>query len=291
MASLSAAVFVSRDLRQISSYALIAGLLVIIGHQLAQSGQYLSTSELLSFDNRAYLVDRSMGFDAVSLVLATLHLVPNALAVVVTSAISLTYLNVLLAMNCVVLLHLRAHSPEWAVTLAAFMLSGLIGGVLYHVCPAVGPRYAFLDYPVFPDISALSANASPIAPEFIRNCMPSLHTTWAILIVMNTKSMALGLRQFSVVFAFLTILATLALGQHYLIDLIVAVPFSVAVQSLARSIVARTRPTFAMWIGGGCVGMWFFVLVQRVSWLLTIPGLTLAAVILTIALSVGPETS
>ncbi len=285
IAGLGSAALVSPVLRKQALYILGAGSLVFIGHQLAQTCQYLSTAEPLSFDSRAYLIDRSMGFDTVSLVLGALYGLPTTATILVVLVLSLTYANILLVMACVVLVHLRRKSPDWAVTLTAFLLAGGIGGALYHLFPAAGPRYAFATYPVLPDIAALSANASPLAPEFIRNCMPSLHATWALLIVMNTRSLSLWPRRSALVFAGLTLIATLGMGQHYLIDLVVAVPFAVAVQTLARSIMAGTWPGLAMWFGGGCVAAWFFVLLERVYWLLTIHGLTLAASILTVVFS------
>ena len=269
--------------RQKSRYVLCAGLLVLICHQLAESGQYLSTAELLSFDNRAYLVDRSMGFDAVGLVLHSLFWLPNSVGVVTVQALHFTYLSILLAMSCTILAHLRIKSPEWIIALTAYLLAGGIGAALYHLFPAAGPHYAFEHFPLLPDVLTLRPDAAPLPPEFIRNCMPSLHTAWALLVVMNARSLGTGARRCVVVFACLTLMSTLALGEHYLIDLVVAVPFAVAVQALARSIVARTWPTLTTWAGGACVAIWLFVLVQRVSWLLTIHGLTLGSVIVTVA--------
>ncbi len=283
-ASLVVAALTSRGHRWQSAYVFSAGVLVLIGHQLAQSGQYLSTTASLSFDSRAYLVDRSFGFDAIAIVLATLHWLPPALAVAVGAVVAFVYMNLLLAMACTVLFRLRNRSPEWAVTLAAFLLAGAAGAALYHLFPAAGPRFAFASYPVLPDVSKLSTDASLLPPAFVRNCMPSLHTAWALLIVMNTRSASVWIRRLAVGFAGLTLIATLALGEHYLIDLVVAVPFAVAVQAMAKAVVTRTWPGLAAWGGSVCVAIWFFVLIRRVSWLLTIPGLTLAASILTVAI-------
>ena len=154
-----------------------------------------------------------------------------------------------------------------------------------YLFPAAVPRYAFATWPVFPDIASLNAEASLLPPEIIRNCMPSLHTTWALLIVMNTRTLSPWPRHSAVVFAILTLIATLVSGEHYLIDLVVAVPFAVTVQSVARLSVGLPCRWFALWFGSACVAAWFYVLVVQVSWLLTIPGLTLVASILTVFFS------
>ncbi len=64
------------------------------------------------------------------------------------------------------------------------------------------------------------------------NCMPSMHLTWALLIALNARSLRLRIGLW--VYVILVAAATLALREHYLVDLIAAVPFTVAVQWMAR---------------------------------------------------------
>lgn len=76
--------------------------------------------------------------------------------------------------------------------------------------PAVGPVWV----------------GTPTAPH---NCLPSLHFTWALLAWYYSPR---WLRWPSALLVILTGFATIGLGEHYLIDLIAAVPFTVAVVAI-----------------------------------------------------------
>jgi hypothetical protein len=58
--------------------------------------------------------------------------------------------------------------------------------------------------------------------------MPSMHLTWSLLIALNARSLRLRVALW--VYVALMAIATLALREHYLIDLIAAVPYTLAVQ-------------------------------------------------------------
>ena len=95
----------------------------------------------------------------------------------------------------------------WALAVAS-----IFGTVGYWIFPAVGPRHA----------------DNPLA---LRNCMPSLHLTYALLcwVYANPK-----LRAATLVFAILTAVATMSTGEHYFIDLVAAVGFTYAVCLTAK---------------------------------------------------------
>jgi len=90
------------------------------------------------------------------------------------------------------------------------LIAGAASFPLYLMFPAIGP-------------------GRMVGP---RNCMPSLHLSWALLIAWNAKSFPL--RLFGWTFAALTALATIGLGEHYFIDLFAAIPFCLAVQYAAE---------------------------------------------------------
>jgi membrane-associated phospholipid phosphatase len=94
----------------------------------------------------------------------------------------------------------------------------LIGGIgvwfFYALFPAAGPVYY---------ANGLTATA-------LRNCLPSMHFAWALLLPLNSRS---WLRAPLWVYAGLMALATVAIGQHYVIDLIVAIPYTFVVQRIA----------------------------------------------------------
>jgi membrane-associated phospholipid phosphatase len=64
-----------------------------------------------------------------------------------------------------------------------------------------------------------------------RNAVPSLHSAWALLIWWSLRYSKNWMRGLATVFLALTLLATLGLGEHYPIDLVVALPFAVAAMS------------------------------------------------------------
>ncbi len=86
--------------------------------------------------------------------------------------------------------------------------------------------------------SVLAAPSPAVGPAWVgvvnapRNAMPSLHMTWALLALWYSPRRLLWASAVSVR---LTALATVGLGEHYLIDLAAAVPFTWAVVKLAAT--------------------------------------------------------
>lgn len=122
-------------------------------------------------------------------------------------------------------------------TLESFLFLGVIGCILYHAFPVIGPRFAFGSYPELPSVDP------EVLPRFDvmtilanRNCMPSLHTAWAIAIFLRTRALGLPIRLAGASFLGVTILATLGLGYHYAFDLVVAIPFAIGVDGLPEVI-------------------------------------------------------
>ncbi|HEY2844037.1 MAG TPA: phosphatase PAP2 family protein, partial [Bryobacteraceae bacterium] len=135
---------------------------------------------------------------------------------------SLVYMGLPLAMACVYLA--VPSAPEDPGLLKSFLITGILASLVFRALPAAGPVYAFTDF--YPN--QLPAMGS----DFLRavhmedaklNAIPSLHTAWGLLIFWRTRGSALWIRAAAGMFLFLTLLATLGLGEHYLIDLIVAV--------------------------------------------------------------------
>jgi hypothetical protein len=95
----------------------------------------------------------------------------------------------------------------WSVCLAA-----VLALPCYLLVPAVGPVHAgILNSP--------------------RNCMPSLHLTWAALLWINARRG--WWRRFFLVFTVVTAFCTLATGEHYVADLVAAIPFTWIVYQLS----------------------------------------------------------
>jgi hypothetical protein len=138
----------------------------------------------------------------------------------------LVYSALPLAEVLVFLLFVRGQRMP-ANPLVLFIVTGIAGFVFYLVCPATGPVHVFgAEFPNYPP-PALPLQ-SVLLDDVPRNAIPSLHSAWALLIWWSLRYSKNWVRWLATGFLALTLLATLGLGEHYLIDLVVAVPFSVA---------------------------------------------------------------
>src|SRR5262249_43292101 len=141
--------------------------------------------------------------------------------------------------------------------LAGLIVSMVIGMLGYHFVPVTGPRYWLQGFPEsVPGIEQVPLATMLISPV-PRNGMPSMHFAWALLLWLNARQ--LGNRWlfgfFSALLA-LNFVATMALGEHYLIDLVASAPIVVATQAIIAGRVpwkdaARKNAAiggFALWI-------------------------------------------
>jgi membrane-associated phospholipid phosphatase len=133
----------------------------------------------------------------------------------------------MLTLNCVYYVLPIAGAIGWVVEQNPLLRESIgIGGlgcwIGFALLPAVGPKPYFANMRFAP-----------------RNCMPSMHLTWALLAAVNARRM--WLRSLLWVFAALTALSTIVLGEHYLIDLIAAVFYTLAVQWVTVRISSRSR--------------------------------------------------
>ena len=66
----------------------------------------------------------------------------------------------------------------------------VVGYAIYLLFPVVGPVYYFGDdFPGSLPSAAAALAAPPVAPEISRNCMPSLHTAWALALWWQARSL------------------------------------------------------------------------------------------------------
>ena len=93
--------------------------------------------------------------------------------------------------------------------------------------------------------------------------MPSLHVAWALLIYWHARALGRPARAAAAFWLVSTIFATLAMGQHYFVDLVVAVPFAALIDALAgggapaRKISARRR---LIATSAGLLAVWYAIL-------------------------------
>jgi hypothetical protein len=108
---------------------------------------------------------------------------------------------------------------------AALLLTAILGPLGYSVVPAMGPAFF---WPHFPALPAALIDGATTSAAF-RNAMPSLHFAVSLLVAAALWCLGTVARAFGVAFVALTVLATLGFGEHYVIDLVVAMPFAAAV--------------------------------------------------------------
>ena len=120
-------------------------------------------------------------------------------------------------------------------TMLAFLVTGPLGVFFYNVLPACGPVHLFgraFPWHPFPIVAAAQLNVVPVLLKGARNAIPSLHMTWVLLVWWNSRGLPRWVRTIAAIFVIFTIMATLGTGEHYLVDLVVAFPFSLLVQAL-----------------------------------------------------------
>jgi hypothetical protein len=133
--------------------------------------------------------------------------------------------------------------------LVAFVVAGVAGFVFYQVCPATGQIHIFGgEFPLYPPPNSLPLQTMRL-DDMPRNAIPSLHSAWALLLWWAVRYCHRWMRCVATAFLILTLLATLGLGEHYLIDLAVAVPFTATVLAICARQVSRALASGGLTLG------------------------------------------
>ncbi|WP_245720482.1 phosphatase PAP2 family protein [Nocardia uniformis] len=132
-----------------------------------------------------------------------------------------------------------------------FLLLGLVGPVVYVLFPVVGPMFAY-----GPDgnglqignywpqlVPPMEQNPAPMPFDNAtpRNCMPSMHTAWAMAIFVHTRRDNNGapaprwLRWGGTFWLAATLTATLGFGYHYGVDLVAGAVLCLTIESVLRA--------------------------------------------------------
>jgi hypothetical protein len=146
------------------------------------------------------------------------------------------YISLPLPLALVYASQLRRQKGKALAVMIAFLATGPIGVLCYNMLPACGPVHLFgAAFPWSPLSTAdvMQLNIVPVITEGARNAIPSLHMTWVLLVWWNSRGLSRWVRVIAMIYVALTVLATLGTGEHYFIDLVVAFPFSLAVQALS----------------------------------------------------------
>src|ERR1700758_1423434 len=144
-----------------------------------------------------------------------------------------------------------------------FLLLGLIGPVIYMMFPLVGPDFAFGTagrgfqvanyWPHMLPAIDLTPRAVGFDDETARNCMPSMHTAWALAVFIHTRSAPRWLWWGGTFWLVCTVAATLGFGYHYGVDLVAGAVLCLTVESALREPVRGGRWSQMQLVGGGAV--------------------------------------
>lgn len=125
-----------------------------------------------------------------------------------------------------------------------FLVLGLIGPLIYVFFPLVGPDFAFgsagrgFEIGDFWPHAVPRINLSPRAIAFDgstpRNCMPSMHTAWALAVFLHSRGGPRWLRMGGALWLVCTVAATLGFGYHYGVDLLAGGLLCLTVESALR---------------------------------------------------------
>jgi predicted membrane-bound spermidine synthase len=239
-----------------------------------------------TYDYIAYLIDGTLGFQPSQAIAVVLRQLSDGDRLLFLSYWTLPY-----AFAVLFALQLRESARVSVNVYTMLVSSALIALVLYQLCPIAGPRYAFgASFPLsLPASGLLAPQPSIVQAVTPRNGMPSMHLAWAILLWMNAGYVGRWARAVFALLVGLTVLATLGLGEHYLVDLIAGVPAAVALQALCTRVLPWSAPERrkALLGGAGLLAFWILAVRFGVQAFVLVPGLTWVAMLGTLAASVA----
>ena len=266
-----------------------------LGVCLSMFGLYLTEIHIqASYDNFLYAFDGLLGppIAAMAAALCDGHPWLGAAAFAV-------YQSYWLALALFILHLLRWNDRRAGELMSRWILASLVGWGLFFMLPGVGPNVSFYagksGLPP-PDSVPLQAVLMPLGTEQPRNAMPSLHTVWVLLLMMVSWRMSRIWFVGAAMFAGATLFATLGLREHYLIDLVVAVPLAVACYALGAVLDGDGPWQYklpAVLGGAALVALLMLAVRYGIDTLRTMPGLApilaVGAVILSFMLHVMSE--
>ncbi|WP_084727385.1 phosphatase PAP2 family protein [Rhodococcoides yunnanense] len=170
-----------------------------------------------------------------------------ALGPIVPAVLHWVYIQLPVAAIAIAIYQLRGLTTgrAWPThyLVRTFLLIGLVGPIFYILFPVVGPMFAFGPdgqgfqvgnfWPTHVpfDLSPSGIDFDAVTP---RNCMPSLHTAWALSLFIHSRRGPWWLRLGGTAWLVCTVAATLGFGYHYGVDLVAGVVLCLTLESTLR---------------------------------------------------------
>lgn len=151
---------------------------------------------------------------------------------IIVWTLCLVYFWLPMAMGLSQLVAYIESRPTRCQPILALLAAGICGQLLYYYVPAVGVRelcgeaFPFGAWPILKSVNLIDAPG-----HLPRNCMPSLHLTWALITFWCVYYFRPIYKYLGLAFVFFTTLGTFNYGHHYLIDLVIALPFTAAIMA------------------------------------------------------------
>lgn len=273
--------------RELNRALLLASGIFILYALCAES--YLSLGAVLqpmTLDPITYAFDASLGFQASELVSKALISLGDPHLTIWLSI----YAFISTALVSMYGLQRSATAPQPYNVVKFLIVSGTLALFGYYLFPVAGPLYLFTtqffpgNLPPWQEIGVLPILLKPAA----RNGMPSMHFGWALALWLMARYQTKLVRGLYLLMLVLTIIATLGLGEHYLIDLIVAIPFVLGLLAICADVLpwANKVRRQALLVGFGLYLVWLLALRFGISLFLEVPGLSWIAILLTTAIGV-----
>ncbi len=227
----------------------------------------------MTFDSLLAAVDRSFGGDVSSAAGTTVRR-----SAVLWWTCKIVYDSLPLALCLVAAARWRRFgSNDRERVFTATIVAGVAAQLLSQLVPACGPR--FLWGPLFP--LASGAARAPLALVRVatgdfRNAFPSLHMTGAFFVAWAAWPFGRPVRAIALLYLALTVMATLGSGEHYLVDLVVAAPFALAIRLGLR----REAP-FRVAVLVSIVAAWTILMRESAGALVAAPALTWSMAVVT----------
>lgn len=196
--------------RRIQDVWVALGILAAASYSLPMA-TFLTHRQTTSFDAIFYHLDYAIGLSGQALCwYANTHASLWALLAVVYQGVPLWLAIV--------------YIVEDDVTFMLALAVGLaVAPIFYFLMPAIGPGHAFPGWPYqTPDVGITILQIAN--SNFPRNCLPSGHFMLAFMPLLFMKNR--WLRALALAYLFLMVMATIGSGEHYAVDLLAAIPYS-----------------------------------------------------------------
>lgn len=220
-----------------------------------------------TLDILAMKFDAAAGLELTPWLFDTVRAIPGA-----SDVLGAAYGFTPFAFFALTLLQLRGHPAHLPNAILLWVGMTLCALLAYHLFPITGPKYVFGEDQFIKALREVDAlpleRVSGVGPN-PRNGMPSMHFGWmlAALVIWSLSNTRLWSRLALGVMTAFVAMATLYLGEHYVIDLIVAVPFVLA--SIALCTTRVPWSSAARWrtilLGFGCWLAWVVLLRTQIE--------------------------